>query len=98
MPEPEGYRSTRWLTCLTLSKALKATRHDIQEACNAAEIEVRPLWKPMHMQPVFKGVKMIGGTVSEDLFDRGLCLPSGSGMPISDQQRVIDVIKSVLDA
>ena len=97
MPEPEGYRSTRWLTCLTLSKALKATRHDIQEACNAAEIEVRPLWKPMHMQPVFKGVKMIGGAVSEDLFARGLCLPSGSGMPESDQQRVIDVIKSVLD-
>ena len=97
MPEPEGYRSTRWLTCLTLSKGLKATRHDIQEACNAAEIEVRPLWKPMHMQPVFEGVKMIGGAVSEDLFARGLCLPSGSGMPESDQQRVIDVIKSVLD-
>lgn len=97
MPEPEGYRSTRWLTCLTLSKEMTATRHDVQAACNAAEIEVRPLWKPMHMQPVFQGMKMIGGSVSEDLFDRGLCLPSGSGMPVSDQQRVIEVIKSVLD-
>ena len=97
MPEPEGYRSTRWLTCLTLSKDMPITRHEIQAACNAAEIEVRPLWKPMHMQPVFKGVKMVGGAVSEDLFDRGLCLPSGSGMPVSDQMRVIDVIKSVIN-
>ena len=97
MPEPEGYRSTRWLTCLTLSKEMKTSRHDIQAACDAAEIEVRPLWKPMHMQPVFKGAKMIGGRVCEDLFNRGLCLPSGSGMPESDQERVIDVIKSVID-
>ena len=97
MPEPEGYRSTRWLTCLTLSDDMKASRHDVQAACNTAEIEVRPLWKPMHMQPVFKDAKMIGGSVSEDLFSRGLCLPSGSGMPLSDQQRVIDVIKSVID-
>ena len=97
MPEPKGYRSTRWLTCLTLSKDMKATRHDIQAACDAAEIEVRPLWKPMHMQPVFKGVKMIGGAVCEDLFDRGLCLPSGSGMPVSDQKRVIEVIMSALE-
>ena len=97
MPEPTGYRSTRWLTCLTLSPDMETTRHDIQEACDAAEIEVRPLWKPMHMQPVFKTAKMIGGSVCEDLFERGLCLPSGSGMPISDQDRVIDVIKSVIE-
>ena len=97
MPEPEGYRSTRWLTCLTLSKDMKATRYDIQAACDAAEIEVRPLWKPMHMQPVFKGTKMVGGMVCEDLFERGLCLPSGSGMLVSEQERVIDVIKSVID-
>lgn len=98
MPEPEGYRSTRWLTCLTYSKEMNVTRHDVQAACDAAEIEVRPLWKPMHMQPVFKGAKMIGGAVCEDLFDRGMCLPSGSGMTISEQSRVIDVIKSVINA
>ena len=98
MPEPEGYRSTRWLTCLTFSKEMDVTRHEVQAACDAAEIEVRPLWKPMHMQPVFKGSKMIGGAVCEDLFERGMCLPSGSGMPESDQMRVIDVIKSVINA
>lgn len=97
MPEPQGYRSSRWLTCLTLSSEMKANRHDIQEACNAAEIEVRPLWKPMHMQPVFKNAKMIGGSVCGDLFERGLCLPSGSGMPETDQNRVIDTIKSIID-
>ena len=97
MPEPEGYRSTRWLTCMTLSKEMKATRHDVQAACDAAEIEVRPLWKPMHMQPVFKDTKMIGGSVCEDLFERGMCLPSGSGMSVNEQSRVIDVIKSVID-
>ena len=97
MPEPEGYRSTRWLTCMTLSKDMNVTRHDVQAACDSAEIEVRPLWKPMHMQPVFKGTKMIGGPVCEDLFERGMCLPSGSGMSVSEQNRVIDVIKSVID-
>ena len=97
MPEPEGYRSTRWLTCMTLSKDMKVTRDDVQAACDAANIEVRALWNPMHKQPVFKGNKMIGGAVCEDLFERGLCLPSGSGMPVSDQKRVIDVIKSVID-
>jgi len=97
MPEPEGYRSTRWLTCLTISKDMKATRQDIHAACAIVDIEARPLWKPMHLQPVFQGVKMIGGAVCQDLFDRGLCLPSGSGMSVSDQDRVIDVIKSVIN-
>lgn len=98
MPEPKGYRSTRWLTCLTFSKEMNITRHDVQAACDAAEIEVRPLWKPMHMQPIFKGTRMIGGSVCEDLFERGMCLPSGSGMPVKDQERIIDVIKSVIEA
>jgi len=95
MPEPDGYRSTRWLTCMTLSKNGATSRFDIEAACQKAEIEVRPLWKPMHMQPVFKGVKMVGGAICEDLFDRGLCLPSGSGMTQSDQDRVIKTVRSV---
>lgn len=96
MPEPDGYRSSRWLSCLTLSKDMTVSRDDILDACSAAEIEVRPLWKPMHMQPVFKGHKMIGGSVCEDLFERGLCLPSGSGMIRRDQDRVIDVIMTAI--
>ena len=97
MPEPEGYRSSRWLTCMTLSKEMAVTRHDVQAACDAAQIEVRPLWKPMHMQPIFKDAKMVGGAVCEDLFDRGLCLPSGSGMTESEQARVIETIQSVIN-
>ena len=97
MPEPPGYRSSRWLTCLTFSKDLNVTRHHVQAACDASEIEVRPLWKPMHMQPVFKDVKMLGGAVCEDLFDRGMCLPSGSGMSTSEQERVISTIKWALE-
>lgn len=76
---------------------MKVTRYDIQTVCEAAEIEVRPLWKPMHMQPVFQGTKMIGGEVCETLFERGLCLPSGSGMSESAQSRVIEVIISKIE-
>lgn len=97
MPEPEGYRSTRWLTCLTISKEMKATPRDIHAACDSQQIEVRPLWKPMHMQPVFQGSKIVGGAVCENLFETGLCLPSGSGMSMKDQDRVIDVIKGVIE-
>jgi len=96
MPEPNGYRSTRWLTCLTLDESLGVSWSDVKKTCDLQGIEVRPLWKPMHMQPVFKDQKMIGGEVCEGLFKRGLCLPSGSGMNRQDQIRVIEVIRSTL--
>ena len=56
-------------------------------------IESRPLWKPMHMQPIFKTAKMYGGSVCEELFQKGLCLPSGSNLTKDDLNRVIKVIK-----
>jgi dTDP-4-amino-4,6-dideoxygalactose transaminase len=58
----------------------------------AENIEARPVWKPMHLQPVFKGCEYIGGTVAEDLFNRGLCLPSGTAMTDEDLDRVISAI------
>jgi hypothetical protein len=66
----------------------------VLDALAAADIEARPVWKPMHLQPVFAGARAIGGTVAADLFARGLCLPSGSGMSDAQQARVIEVVRA----
>lgn len=62
-------------------------------ALEKENIEARPVWKPMHMQPVFKGCRVVGGAVSEEIFAKGLCLPSGSNLTRSDQDRVVEVIR-----
>lgn len=96
MPEAAFGRSTRWLTCITIDPAVAgADREQVRLALEAANIESRPVWKPLHLQPVFRemGCMMYGGAVSERLFDRGLCLPSGTAMSEADQDRVIDVLK-----
>jgi pyridoxal phosphate-dependent aminotransferase EpsN len=62
----------------------------IWEHLETQNIEARPVWKPMHLQPVYRGCRVIGGAVAEDLFRRGLCLPSGSTLSNEGQQRVID--------
>jgi pyridoxal phosphate-dependent aminotransferase EpsN len=98
MPEPQDRRSTRWLTCLTIDPAKsRATAIDVVRACEKAEIEVRPLWKPMHLQPVFQACEALGGNVSERLFGQGICLPSGSGLTDDEIDRVIEVVSEVLD-
>jgi pyridoxal phosphate-dependent aminotransferase EpsN len=95
MPEAGYGRSNCWLTCVTVDPALfGASREDIRLALEAENIESRPLWKPMHLQPVFSACPMVGGTVAEHLFDRGLCLPSGSSLTHADQATVIDVVVS----
>ncbi len=96
MPEAPWGRHTRWLTCITVDpKAFGADRETIRLALEAENIESRPLWKPMHLQPVFAGYETIGGEVAEGLFGTGLCLPSGSNLTESDLQRVVDVIRSI---
>jgi len=86
-----------WLTCLTLDPELAGfSREDLRLALEKENIESRPLWKPMHLQPAFKQYKMWGGSVSEKLFARGLCLPSGSGMTDQDRERVIGVWDRVI--
>ncbi len=138
MPEPEWSRSNRWLTVILITpEEFGADREDVRLALDAQNIEARPMWKPMHLQPVFNpqitqidgkekrykaspseirsdklnarccdsvnltrqavvnefhGVKVVGGEVAEDLFNRGLCLPSGTAMTNSDLDRVIDTI------
>lgn len=90
----DNYQSNFWLTCILVEpdKAGK-TREDIRLAMDAENIETRPLWKPLHMQPVFANSPFYGNGTSEYLFDIGLCLPSGSILTDDDVRRVVEVIK-----
>lgn len=95
MPEIPGGRSTRWLTCITIDpERFGADREKVRLALEAENIEARPLWKPMHMQPVFAQRRMYGGRVSERLFRDGLCLPSGSILTEDDLARVAAVVRA----
>lgn len=93
MPENAWDYSNRWLTCLTLSGGRKPK--ELIELLAKENIEARHLWKPMHLQPVFKKYDYIGGVVSEKLFETGLCLPSDTKMTDADLDRVITVIKGM---
>ena len=94
MPEAAYGRSTRWLTCMTVDPATFGTdREQIRLALEAENIEARPVWKPMHLQPVFRDCRVRGGEVSAGLFERGLCLPSGSNLTDEDRERVINVVR-----
>jgi pyridoxal phosphate-dependent aminotransferase EpsN len=96
MPEADFGTSTRWLTCLTIDPEKFGTdREQIRLTLAEQQIETRPVWKPLHLQPVFADCEMIGGTVAEDLFARGLCLPSGSNLSNQDLERVIQAIVAV---
>ncbi len=93
MPEIEGGESTFWLTCATVDGGeLGADRDELLRRFAAADIEARPVWKPMHLQPVYAGCERYGGAVAEDLFARGLCLPSGASLSPADQDRVCEVV------
>ncbi|MCE2612425.1 DegT/DnrJ/EryC1/StrS family aminotransferase [Flavobacteriaceae bacterium D16] len=94
LKEPEGYRSNRWLTCI-LTPGFEI-RESIRHALLKENIESRPLWKPMHLQPVFNNSRNFTNGVSEDLFNRGLCLPSGSNLAKHDLDRTIDIIIKAL--
>jgi pyridoxal phosphate-dependent aminotransferase EpsN len=96
MPEAAFGRSNRWLTCLTIDPAKAGVdREQVRRALETENIEARPVWKPLHLQPVFSGCETVGGAVSERLFDQGLCLPSGSAMTEDDLQRVIRIVRDV---
>ncbi|MCE2719767.1 MAG: DegT/DnrJ/EryC1/StrS family aminotransferase [Dolichospermum sp.] len=96
MPEANFGHSTRWLTALTVAtEAFGADREYIRLQLAKEQIEARPVWKPLHLQPVFSECECIGGEVGEDLFMRGLCLPSGSNLTDEDLERVISVIKAI---
>ena len=93
MPEIENSEGTRWLTTLTL---IKTDPYVLIEALEKENIESRPLWKPMHLQPLFKDALVIEDGTSQRLFESGICLPSGTSMSNADVLRVCDIIKQVL--
>jgi dTDP-4-amino-4,6-dideoxygalactose transaminase len=96
MPEAPWGRSNRWLTCLTIDPArFGADREEVRLSLESRNIEARPLWKPMHLQPIFQKYEAVGGGVCRDLFERGLCLPSGSSLREEDLARVSGIVRSV---
>jgi dTDP-4-amino-4,6-dideoxygalactose transaminase len=93
MPEATYGRATRWLTVMLVDpKAVRCTPEMLRLALEQANIEARPVWKPMHMQPVFADARVVGGSISERFFDQGLCLPSGSSMSDKDVDRVSEIV------
>ena len=95
--EPQGFYSNRWLTTILIEPTLtkNITREDLRLALEGENIESRPLWKPMHLQPVFSTSPFYGDGTSEDLFEKGLCLPSGSNLSDSDFDRIFAVMDKV---
>ncbi len=93
-PEAPWGASNRWLTCLTIEPSVAGTdRERVRLALEAETIEARPVWKPMHLQPVFRDCAVYGGGMSERLFQHGLCLPSGSNLSALDLDRITSVIR-----
>jgi pyridoxal phosphate-dependent aminotransferase EpsN len=102
MPEPKDSRGTRWLSVMTLDpQQTRVSPMMVVQSLNAAGIEARPVWKPLHLQPLFTGTPYYshepGNSFCEELFRTAVCLPSGSSLAIKDQKRVIKVIESVLE-
>jgi pyridoxal phosphate-dependent aminotransferase EpsN len=93
MPQAPYGLHTNWLSCFLIdAAAFGASRDDVMAALQARNVESRPLWKPMHLQPLYAGAERFGGAVAERLFRDGLCLPSSSSLPPEDQALVIEVI------
>ena len=88
--EPDGFYSNRWLSCILFNSFDE--REKVRVNLQAENIESRPLWKPMHLQPVFEKYPKYLNGVSEDLFNRGLCLPSGSDLTKQDLERIIETV------
>lgn len=103
MKELEDTQSNRWLTTLTIDdRKAGITAKQILDALNKRNIEARPIWKPLHLQPLFKRAKYFmhdeGGSVSDKLFETGICLPSGSSLTEVEQHRVIRCIRNIFDS
>jgi dTDP-4-amino-4,6-dideoxygalactose transaminase len=95
MPETPESKSTRWLSCVLIDpQEYGASTAEVREALERENIEARPVWKPMHLQPVFRGCQVRGGKVAEELFEKGLCLPSGSSLSEEDLERICAVVRS----
>lgn len=101
-PIPKNTKPNHWLSVMTIDKDSKVKPLNIMETLEKENIDSRPVWKPMHLQPVFKDYDFItinsnGTSVAEDLFNRGVCLPSDTKMTKEEQERVIDIIKKCFE-
>jgi len=95
MPDAPFGQPTSWLTCATIdAAAFGADRDAVINQLAADHVEARPVWKPMHLQPVFRGCRTVGGAVAEALFRDGVCLPSGSGLTDADRARVVADVRT----
>jgi dTDP-4-amino-4,6-dideoxygalactose transaminase len=97
-PIADQHASNAWLSCMVLDpKETSVSPEDVRIALEAENIESRPLWKPMHLQPVFKDCEAELNGVSDELFARGLCLPSGSGMPAESLDQVLQALNAAVN-
>jgi pyridoxal phosphate-dependent aminotransferase EpsN len=99
MPQAKYGVHTNWLSCFLIDEErFGASRDALIQALDEANIESRPVWKPMHMQPLFRDASSYGGAVAEDLFKRGICFPSSSSLTLEEQDRVIQAVRSAAKA
>ena len=93
----DDYYANYWFSAILIDKELTngVTREQLQLALEADHIESRPLWKPMHLQPIFASYGYYGDTVAQSLFENGLCLPSGSNLTDEDRKRITDSVRAV---
>ena len=99
MPQAPYGLHTNWLSCFLIEeKKFGCSRDELIRALDAANIESRPVWKPMHLQPLYAGCERYGGDVAEDLFHRGICLPSSSSLSLEDQLYVINQVRAAAGA
>jgi pyridoxal phosphate-dependent aminotransferase EpsN len=94
MPQAPYGLHTNWLSCFLIDEeAFGCSRDELIRSLDAANIESRPVWKPMHLQLLYAGCQCYGGEVAEDLFRRGICLPSSSSLSLEDQLYVINQVR-----
>ena len=93
--EPVGYYSNRWLSTILVKENCSFNREDIRLALEKENIEARPLWKPMHLQPIFASYPYYGKKICETLFELGLCLPSGSNLTIAELETIKKAIQNI---
>lgn len=99
MPQASYGLHTNWLSCFLIDEqAFGLSRDALIAALDAANIESRPVWKPMHLQPLYHGCRCFGGAVAEDLFARGICLPSSSSLAGDNQLRIINTVRTAVGA
>jgi pyridoxal phosphate-dependent aminotransferase EpsN len=97
MPQASYGLHTNWLSCFLIDEEeFGCSRDELIRVLDAANVESRPVWKPMHLQPLYAGCERYGGEVGEDLFRRGICLPSSSSLTLEDQLYVINQVRAAV--